>query len=78
AMACGTPVVTSDTSSLPEVVGEAAITVDPTDSAAITAAMARILNDVPLRLDLQRAGIERAGEFTWQRTARSLIQQLTE
>ena len=73
AMACGTPVVTSNTSSLPEVVGEAALMVDPTDVGAIAAAMARLLDDAPLREYLREAGIERARQFTWTRTARCLV-----
>jgi glycosyltransferase involved in cell wall biosynthesis len=76
AMACGTPVVTSNTTSLPEAVGEAALTVDPLNAEEIAAAMARLLDDVSLRQRLQQAGIERAGEFTWRRTARSLLDSL--
>lgn len=76
AMACGTPVVTSNTSSLPEVVGQAGLLVDPTDIGAIAAAMARLLNDVPLRQRLKRAGIERAAEFSWRRVARGVLDSL--
>jgi len=76
AMACGTPVVTSNTTSLPEAVGEAALTIDPLNTEEIAAAMARLLDDVSLRRRLQQAGIEQAGEFTWRRTAQSLLGSL--
>jgi glycosyltransferase involved in cell wall biosynthesis len=76
AMACGTPVVASNASSLPEAVGEAALTVDPTCAEEIAAAMARLLDEPPLRQVLQQAGIERAREFTWRRTARRLLAAL--
>ncbi len=78
AMACGLPVIASNTTSLPEAIGDAALTVNPTDVEAITAAMARILNDTSLRQCLQQAGIERARKFTWQRTAQHLVQQLAQ
>jgi glycosyltransferase involved in cell wall biosynthesis len=77
AMACGTPVVTSNTTCFPEVTGGAALLIDPTDVEAIAGAMAQLLDDGPVRQHLRRVGIERAKEFTWQRTARCLIQQLT-
>jgi alpha-1,3-rhamnosyl/mannosyltransferase len=69
AMACGVPVVCSDTSSLPEVVGDAALTFDPLNEAAITTALARGLNDVALRVDLRARGLARAALFTWTRAA---------
>jgi glycosyltransferase involved in cell wall biosynthesis len=75
-MACGTPVITSNTTSLPEVVGEAALSVDPTDVEAIAAAMARLLDDAPLRERLRQIGIERARQFTWKQTARCLVASL--
>lgn len=70
AMACGTPVVTSSTSSLPEVVGEAGIQVDPRDIGEIASAIARLLGDSALRDRLSLQGIEQARQFTWRRTAR--------
>jgi glycosyltransferase involved in cell wall biosynthesis len=76
AMACGTPVVASNTSSLPEAVGEAALTVDPTHAEEIAAAMARLLDEPSLRQGLRQAGIERAREFTWRRTAQRLLAAL--
>ena len=69
AMRCGAPVVTSATSSLPEVVGDAGITVDPNDAAAIADALARVIDDDGLHDDLARRAVARAGEFTWRRAA---------
>jgi glycosyltransferase involved in cell wall biosynthesis len=76
AMACGAPVVTSNTTSLPEVVAEAALLVDPTNTEEIMAAMARLLDDASLRQHLQQAGLARAAEFSWTRTAQSLLASL--
>jgi glycosyltransferase involved in cell wall biosynthesis len=73
AMACGTPVVTSDTSSLPEVAGEAALLVDPTDDAAIAKAIARVYDEPVLRQLLSQAGIERAAEFSWEACAAATL-----
>jgi len=69
AMACGAPVVTSNVTSLPEVVGDAGITVDPTDVPALAEAMSRVLCDAGLRNDLRLKSLQRAAQFTWQRTA---------
>ncbi len=68
AMACGTPVVTSTTSSLPEVTGEAALLVDPLDVEAIAAAMKRAAQDDALRSKLRAAGFARAKQLTWRKT----------
>jgi glycosyltransferase involved in cell wall biosynthesis len=76
AMACGTPVITSNTTSLPEVVGEAALTVDPTDVRAIAGAMATLLDDAALRQELTEAGIQRSQRYTWQRAAQHLLAAL--
>jgi glycosyltransferase involved in cell wall biosynthesis len=70
AMACGTPVVTSNTSSLPEVVGEAGLMVDPLDAEALAGAMARVLGDEDLRARLAVRGPEQAVAFSWEATAR--------
>jgi glycosyltransferase involved in cell wall biosynthesis len=70
AMACGTPVVTSNTSSLPEVVGEAGLMVDPLDVEALAGAMARVLGDGVLRARLAVRGLEQAATFSWETTAR--------
>jgi glycosyltransferase involved in cell wall biosynthesis len=69
AMAHGTPVLTSDRSSLPEVAGEAALLVDPTDRAAISAGLVRLVGDQALRDRLAAAGPRRAAGFTWPATA---------
>jgi glycosyltransferase involved in cell wall biosynthesis len=70
AMASGTPVITSNVSSLPEVVGDAALLVDPLDAAAIAEAMRRVLTDPALQEDLRQRGLNRAGEFSWDRSVR--------
>ena len=69
AMACGTPVVCSDSSSLPEVVGDAALTVDPGDALGLAASLERVCGDTDLHLDLRRRGLVRAAEFSWSRSA---------
>ncbi|HVG02757.1 MAG TPA: glycosyltransferase family 1 protein [Nitrospira sp.] len=69
AMACGTPTITSLSSSLPEVAGDAALLVDPDDVEALGKAMIRMLSDAELRAEYRRRGFERAESFTWQRTA---------
>jgi glycosyltransferase involved in cell wall biosynthesis len=76
AMACGTPVITSNTTSLPEVVGQAALTVDPTDVRAIAQAMARLLDDAVLRQELIEAGFQRSQGFTWSRASYDLLAAL--
>jgi glycosyltransferase involved in cell wall biosynthesis len=70
AMASGTPVITSNVSSLPEVVGGAALLIDPLDPAAIAEAMRRVLMDSDLREDLRRRGLDRVREFSWERSVR--------
>ena len=70
AMASGTPVITSDVSSLPEVVGDAALLIDPLDPAAIADAMRRVLMDSDLRETLRQKGLERVREFSWERSVR--------
>ena len=68
AMAAGTPVVTSNVSSLPEVVGDAALLIDPMDAGAIADAVARVLGDDALRTSLVCRGRERVKAFSWQRS----------
>ncbi|NOZ06114.1 MAG: glycosyltransferase family 4 protein [Chloroflexi bacterium] len=70
AMACGTPVVTSNVSSLPEVAGQAALLVHPGDAGALAEALARVLRDETLAADLRTRGLARAQAFSWQRTVR--------
>lgn len=69
AMACGTPVITSSVTSMPEVAGDAAIIVDPYDPGAIAQAMTRLTSDVGLRQSLRSRGLERARMYSWQSTA---------
>ncbi|MHB0856229.1 MAG: glycosyltransferase family 4 protein [Anaerolineae bacterium] len=73
AMACGAPVACSGTSSLPEVVGDAALTFDPLDVAGICLAMTQLLADEDLRRELALRGLARARTFTWERAARSVL-----
>jgi glycosyltransferase involved in cell wall biosynthesis len=73
AMACGTPVACSDTSSMPEVVGDAAVTFDPQDEDAMAEALRRIVRDADLRAELQVRGLRRAAQFSWKRAARETI-----
>ena len=76
AMACGTPVVCSDASSLPEVVGDAALMADPFDVDGLAAAMARVLQEPDLREGMGARGLEQAKRFTWERVARQLLDVL--
>ncbi len=69
AMACGTPVITSNSSSLPEVVGDAGLMVPPRDAAAFAAAIGRVLGDAELRQAMRERGLARARAFDWRVTA---------
>jgi glycosyltransferase involved in cell wall biosynthesis len=71
AMASGVPVVASTGGSLPEIVGDAALSVAPDDVDALSAAMVRLLTDADLRAALVQRGLRRAAEFTWQAAARA-------
>jgi len=73
AMACGTPVVASTATSLPEVLGDAASLVDPLDVDAIAEAIRSVIEDDALRMRLCAAGLARAREFTWEATARRTL-----
>jgi glycosyltransferase involved in cell wall biosynthesis len=72
AMACGAPVICSNRTSLPEVVGDAGVLVDPTPR-NVAAALVRVLNDAPLRRQLAAAGLTRARSFSWERTADATV-----
>ena len=74
AMARGVPVACSNASSLPEVAGEAALLFDPRNDTAIAASLRRLLRDDALREQLRARGLDRVGEFTWQRTARLTLE----
>lgn len=69
AMACGCPVVTSNASSIPEVVGDAGILVDPYNVQALAQAMKRVLTDSKLRDDMVRKGFEQSKKFSWEKAA---------
>lgn len=73
AMACGAPVVTSDTSSIPEVVGKAAILVDPHDASALAKELARVISSPELREKLGRSGQNQVQKFNWYRVARNVL-----
>jgi len=68
--------VTSNVSALPEVAGDAAVLVDPTDTGALRDALARVLVDEGLRDRLRAAGRERAGAFTWDASAARTVEVL--
>jgi glycosyltransferase involved in cell wall biosynthesis len=73
AMACGCPVVCSNTSSLPEAAGDAALLFDPFSTQDLAAALGRALSSIDLRRELSQRGLRRAGMFTWERaTAETL------
>jgi glycosyltransferase involved in cell wall biosynthesis len=69
AMACGTPVITTSSSSLPEVVGDAGLIVSPTDVEELCEAMRRVITDAELRRELRERGLRRARRFSWRATA---------
>lgn len=73
AMACGTPVVTSNVSSLPEIVGQAGLLVDPRDPGQLAQAIERLVVDDDLHRSLQECSRQRAAQFSWERTARETL-----
>ena len=76
AMACGTPVITSNVSSLPEVAGDAAILINPYNTGEITAAMTTIINDSETRKQLSEKGLKRANQFSWEKTGLATVEVL--
>jgi glycosyltransferase involved in cell wall biosynthesis len=76
AMACGTPVITSNLSSLPEVAGDAAILIDPYNVEEIADAMQAIANDTGLRSHLSQLGLQRAKQFSWEKTGQATVEVL--
>jgi len=74
AMACGVPVITSNTSSMPEVAGDAALLIDPFNPAEITDAMRQILDDKELKSDLIKKGLIRAAAFSWKAMAQNVLE----
>ncbi len=76
AMACGTPVITSTSSALPEVAGDAALLVDPLDTDAIAAAIMQMIDNATLRETLRQRGLDRARLFTWEACAKKTLEVL--
>jgi len=74
AMACGTPVITGDRSSLPEVVGEAGVMVDPYDPDAFAKAMAKVLSSESLRAEMRTRGLSQASKFSWDKMASETLE----
>ncbi|MEH2273308.1 MAG: glycosyltransferase family 1 protein [Nostoc sp.] len=77
AMACGTPVITSNLSSLPEVAGDAAILINPYNTGEITEAMQAIATDLELRSRLSSQGITHSQQFSWEKTAKATVEVLS-
>lgn len=77
AMACGTPVVCSNASSVPEVAGDAALLIDPLDTSALAATLQRVLSDEALRADLRWRGLAQARLFSWEAAAQRLLAAYT-
>jgi glycosyltransferase involved in cell wall biosynthesis len=73
AMSCGTPVISSSRSSIPEIVGSAGILIDPTDIRELADQIIRLLRNPAEQKRLSLAGIEQAGRFTWRETARKTL-----
>jgi alpha-1,3-rhamnosyl/mannosyltransferase len=74
AMACGTPVICSNVTALPEVAGDAAVLIEPEDTASIETALSRVLGSADLRADLRERGLARAAQFSWETTARRTLE----
>ncbi len=74
AMSCGCRVITSNTSSLPEVVGDAGIMIDPYDTDALTSSIYEVLTNNELRADMVKKGLERAKMFSWEKTAEETLE----
>ncbi len=73
AMSLGAPVISSNTSSLPEIVGSAGLLVDPLDVDSIFEAMLLLTEDEQTRIALKECALERANEFSWEHTARQIL-----
>jgi glycosyltransferase involved in cell wall biosynthesis len=74
AMACGTPVISSNRASLPEVAGEAALLIDPENISALSTAMQAVVTDPQLRSQLTQAGLTQVQHFSWEKTARQTLE----
>ena len=73
AMACGTPVIASSASSVPEAVGQAGLLIDPLDMQAWTTAIEQVLEDSDLRIRLISSGLAHSNQFTWERAAKQWL-----
>ncbi len=73
AMACGTPVVSSNAASLPEVIGDAGVLIPPNDIDAFARAIVQAINDANLRVELRERGLRQAQKFSWTRTAQETV-----
>jgi glycosyltransferase involved in cell wall biosynthesis len=78
AMQCGVPVITSNTSSLPEVVGDAGIILDPSDEQGLCDAMLRLFGDEALRCHLGSRGLVQSSKFSWERCIREMTDAYSE
>ena len=78
AMACGAPVITSQAGALPEVAGDAALQIDPTSVEGMAEAMRMLLGDEGLRSQLRHKGMERACQFSWERSAEQIWQVISQ
>ena len=74
AMACGCPVVASNVTSIPEVVGEAAVLIDPYDVEGMANAIGRVLLDEQLRAELIKKGFKQVKKFSWEKTAKETLE----
>ena len=74
AMACGTPVITSNNSSLPEVVGEAGIMIDAKDTKALTESIEKVISSKKLQNEMLKKGIKQAKKFSWEKSAKKLYE----
>ncbi len=74
AMACGTPVICSNSSSLPEVAGDAALMVDPNDGEGLAASMKKVLAEQRIRQDLSEKGLKRIEQFSWKKAAQRTLE----
>ena len=77
AMQCGTPVITTRESCLPEVAGDAAYYLDEINVSALTAALTTVLGDADLRHNMVARGLVNAGRFTWKASAQNVLEALT-
>ena len=74
AMACGTPLLASDRTTIPEIAQDAALYFDPTNTSGLASLIERLAGDPALRLDLRNKGFTRVRDFSWDRTAEETIQ----